>query len=369
MAKILSRFRLKNMSMLQTFILFHCLYLAAVLTAIVFEFDWAARLQLHFAGHPYGNDWVLPAQIAAMLLTVGIGLVIMGSLFYRLKLKKPLDVLMSASEKISANDLGFHVVYDGKDEMGELCRAFEKMRSQMENNFKALWRSVEERNQLNAIFAHDLRTPLSVMKGYVEFTAAYLPQKKISEEKLLETMQTMQTHILRMERYVEAMNSIQKLEDIPVNRRETAFALLTGQLDDTARRIAGHHGKTFGSRQAADSAKVFVDTDLAMQVFENMMANAARYAAGRIEAEYVVANGMLTITVGDDGPGFSDEALQKALLPFYRSEGPEASGHQGLGLYICSVLCRKHQGGLRAANGPLGGGMVTASFYAELINR
>jgi len=367
MAEILSRFRLKNMNMLQSFIFFNCVYLAAVLTALVFEFEWADRLRRRFAQHPSGNDWVLTAQIAVMLLTVGIGLVVMASLFYRLKLKKPLEILTSASKKISANDLGFRVSYDGRDEMGELCRAFEQMRSQLESNFKALWRSVEERNQLNAIFAHDLRTPLSVMKGYVEFVTAYLPQKKISEEKLFDTIQTMQTHILRMERYVEAMNSIQKLEDMPVDRQEIELSLLIGTLDESARRIARHDGKTFDSSPSAASANISVDTDLIMQVFENMMANAARFAAARVRAEYVVSGGMFSITVTDDGPGFSAEALRKAVLPFYRDEGegPETSRHHGLGLYICSTLCRKHQGSLQIDNGSPGG-KVIASFLCRV---
>ncbi|WP_259455858.1 HAMP domain-containing protein [Bacillus sp. PK3_68] len=101
----------------------------------------------------------------------------MASLFYKLKLKKPLELLRRASEKISVNDLEFHIYYDGRDEMSELCGAFEKMRSQLEGNYKILWRSVEERKQINAIFAHDLRTPLSVLKGYSELLTTYLPQK------------------------------------------------------------------------------------------------------------------------------------------------------------------------------------------------
>ncbi|MGO4275453.1 HAMP domain-containing protein, partial [Paenibacillus sp. TAF58] len=276
MAKIIRYLQLKNMTLLQSFIALNCAYLVTVLTAIVFEFEWAERLQRRFANHPSGNEWVLTAQIMAILLTVGIGIVLMAGLFYKLKLKKPLEILMNASEKISANDLGFHVSYDGRDEMSELCRAFEKMRSQLESNFKALWRSVEERNQINAIFAHDLRTPLSVMKGYFEFVTTYLPQKRISEEKLLDTIKTMETHILRMERYVEAMNSIQKLDDMPINKREIEIDTMIALLDDSANRIADQSGKSFDSSRVAELTTLVVDMDLVMLVFENMVANGMR---------------------------------------------------------------------------------------------
>ncbi|PYI56119.1 HAMP domain-containing sensor histidine kinase [Paenibacillus flagellatus] len=366
MAKIVSYLRLKPLTLLQSFVALNVAYLVVVLTAIVFEFEWAERARQRFADHPAGTDWVLTAQIIAILLTVGAGLVLMAGLFYKLKLKQPLDLLMSASESISANDLEFRLSYDAKDEMGELCRAFEKMRGQLESNFKALWRSVEERNRLNAIFAHDLRTPLSIMKGYFELITTYLPQKRMSEEKLLDTLRTMETHIGRMERYVEAMNSIQKLEDRPVVRRETDADGLIARLDDGARRMAERHGKTYDSSKAADTATVDVDPDLVMQVFDNMIANGTRYATGQVNVDYEVRDGLLSITVADDGPGFSAEELQKAVLPFYRGDVPDASGRQGLGLYVCKVLCDKHGGCLAVANRAGGGGNVTASFRVRV---
>ena len=81
-------------------------------------------------------------------------------LFYRNKLKKPLTELKAASEMISNNNLNFSIKYDSKDELGELCSSFETMRFTLANNFSEMWRQMEERKQLNAAFAHDLRTPL-----------------------------------------------------------------------------------------------------------------------------------------------------------------------------------------------------------------
>lgn len=69
---------------------------------------------------------------------------------------------------ISNNNLNFSIKYDSKDELGELCSSFETMRFTLANNFSEMWRQMEERKQLNAAFAHDLRTPLTVLKGYNE---------------------------------------------------------------------------------------------------------------------------------------------------------------------------------------------------------
>ena len=87
-------------------------------------------------------------------------------LFYRNKLKRPLAELREASEKIAKSDLDFSIAYDSKDELGELVASFEIMRTTLANNFSEMWRQVEERKALNAAFAHDLRTPLTVLKGY-----------------------------------------------------------------------------------------------------------------------------------------------------------------------------------------------------------
>ena len=363
MAKMINWLSLKRFTLLQSFILLCCLTLIAVLVVITLEFRWAESIRLRFAGYSSVNDWLLPSLVAVVLLTVTVGIVLMGSLFYRWKLKQPLEILMQASEKISANDLGFHISYDSRDEMGELCRVFENMRGQLEKNHQTLWRSAEERRQLNAIFAHDLRTPLSVLKGYSEFLTAYLPERKISEEKLLDTIQTMQAHIVRLESFTEAMNSIQKLEDMPVQSRRIETDELISLLNDSARQITGRNGKTFGSSIAEEANEITVDVHLTMQVFENLIVNAARYASSHVSVHYNVGKDLFSITVADDGAGFSEVTLRKAVLPFYRGEVWDANEHHGLGLYICKVLCEKHEGSLQVANGLHGGGSVTASFW------
>jgi len=366
MAAVLSWLRLKRLTLLQSFILLCTLTLAAVLAVVVLEFNWAESIRSRLADRSATDEWVLYALVGAMLLTIAAGIVLMAVLFYRWKLREPLGILMKASERISANDLGFRISYDGKDEMGELCRVFEKMRGQLEQNYKTLWRSAEERKRLNAIFAHDLRTPLSVLKGYSDLLTAYLPRNNLPADKLLDMIQTMQVHIVRLESYAEAMNSIQKLEDLPVRIREIETERLISLLDGSARQIAAGFGKTVESSADADSDSVAVDRDILMQVVENMVANGARHASSQVDIHYRAGGGQLSVTVADDGEGFSDEALRKAALPFYRGEAPEANEHHGLGLYICKVLCEKHGGSLQLANGSSGGGLVTAIFRCEV---
>ena len=91
-------------------------------------------------------------------------------LFYRSKLKRPIRELTLASERIAENCLDFRVTYENKDEMGALCMGFEKMREQLAINNRALWRTIEEEKMLRAAIAHDIRSPLSVLKGTPTWT-------------------------------------------------------------------------------------------------------------------------------------------------------------------------------------------------------
>ncbi|RKN86301.1 HAMP domain-containing sensor histidine kinase [Paenibacillus ginsengarvi] len=358
MAKLMNGLLIKRLTLLQSFILLFVLTLFAVLAVITMEFVWAEKMRQRYGE----TDWVLSSLVTAVLLTVAAGIVAMAVLFYRWKLKRPLEILKQASENISANNLDFRITYDSRDEMGELVAVFENMRSQLEKNLKTLWRSAQDRKQLNAIFAHDLRTPLSVLKGNAEFLITYLPEKKLSEEKVLDLIQTMHLHIIRLENYAEAMNSIEKLEDVPVHRQPMDTIPLTALLDDSAKQIARQLGKHVVSSIENANTTIKVDTFIIMQVFENLVANGVRYAANQVNVRYVIRDDSMKITVTDDGPGFSDEALLKADLPFYRGEVWNANEHQGLGLYVCKVLCEKHAGSLQVDNGPRGGGSVTANF-------
>ena len=128
-------------------------------------------------------------------------------LFYRNKLKNPINELEWAAEKISNSNLNFKIQYESDDELGELCRAFEVMRSALADNFSEMWRQVEERKRLNAAFAHDLRTPLTVLKGYGEMLQTN------DDPQVGNTAMTILNQVSRLERYADSMSRLQRLEE------------------------------------------------------------------------------------------------------------------------------------------------------------
>lgn len=306
--------------------------------------------------------WVISyAQYILIPLWILVCVYIPGIIFYKRELKKPITILLDASQKIADDQLDFKIEYHKKDELGTLCNAFEEMRCQLDKNNREIWRSLEERKRLNPAFSHDLRTPLTVLKGYVEFLEKYIPDGKISEEKMMSVLAMMNRQIIRLEHYTKKMNAVQKLEDITPDIREFQSEKLFSMLDETGNFICGDK---FKINYFSDEKTLFIDTELVMQVYENLVSNAVRYAENSVSVDVNIAENILKITVYDDGKGFSEEALKNAVQPFYRDENEPDKLHFGLGLYICKVICEKC-GGMLTVENQENGGKVTAEFICK----
>ena len=280
--------------------------------------------------------------------------------FYRRKLREPLGVLREAAQRIGENDLDFSIRYDAPDEMGRLCADFERMRAQVLEHERSLWRAMEERRKQTAALSHDLRTPLTVLKGEAELLEDGL--SVMPQERARRTVSTMRGHILRMERYVEGLGEIRRLEDVQVRREQVALGALGARLQETGALLAAGQGKAFALEAEEPISLVMADTQLVERVFDNLAANALRYACARVEATIAVREERLVLTVRDDGQGFSENALRHADEPFFSEEKTGAQGHLGLGLNIARVLCERCGGALALGNAPEGGACVTADF-------
>lgn len=300
------------------------------------------------------------AQVVLIPLWVLFSIGLCGAVFYGRELKKPLSILKKASERISENDLDFEIWYEKKNELGDLCADFEKMRSALYESNREMWRSLEERKRLNSAFSHDLRTPLTVLKGYTDYLEKYVPEGKVSEDKMLSVLSSMRGQIFRLESYTATMNSVQKLEDISPEPCEVSAEELKENLSAAGKIICESFGdKKFSLDFRCEKQTLFVDAGLIVRVYENLVSNAARYAETKVTAVYTVYEDMISVSVKDDGKGFSPEALRQGTKPFFRDEN-DSSEHFGLGLYICRVICGKCGGSLNLSN--INGGNVTAEF-------
>lgn len=297
---------------------------------------------------------VIAAPIYSALCIIAAAL-----LFYRNRLKKPLAELRTASEKIANNDLDFSIDYDNNDELGQLCASFEIMRITLANNFSKMWRQVEERKALNAAFAHDLRTPLTVLKGYNEMLqASENPQTR-------ETAATMGKHISRMESYVSSMSNLRRMEDTQPAYELIDLQPLVSSLYDSAKIVCTKNEKELILQNEIPNSQLPLDSVFVLQVGNNLISNAVRYARTTVTISFALRDNGLLLSVSDDGKGFDKSSLQKATSPYYTKES-DHSEHFGLGLYICKLLCEHHNGYLKIENTGAGAN-VSAYFKSSAL--
>ena len=298
-------------------------------------------------------------QVASLPICYLGGLLLCALAFWRRRLRGPIVELERASARIAQNDLAFRLEPRRDDELGRLTESFETMRSSLETGWRDLWAQMEERRRLNAAFAHDLRTPLTVLKGHADMLCESVPAGTVTPAEAAEELAVMRSHITRLENYVDAMARMQRLEDAEIHRESVPARAFAADAADSARIICTGLTASLDAPDLPDTLNI--DAEIVMQVLENILSNASRYAKSRVELSLSANGESFTAAVRDDGPGFSAEALAKAANPFYK--GRESTGeHLGLGLNICDILTRRHGGSLTLSNHPGGGAVVTARF-------
>ncbi len=311
--------------------------------------------------------WILTLAtgLAPVLAYGGLGLLTFRR-FYRVHIAAPLAELAGAADRIAEQDLDFAIGTVRGRELGRLSETLEHMRASLLEAQRELWRTAESRRRLNAAFAHDLRTPITVLKGTVEMAQMRLRRGDTLD---VDALDTLSSQVARLERYATSMGGLTKLEDRPVERERLSADVLRGELEHHVAGVVSARGSELdlelASRsESAESIRhdmtVLLDLSLVEEVLDNLLSNACAHAVSSVTFDMMVDAGTLTLVVTDDGPGFTPEALHRGCDPFF-SENKSAE-HFGLGLNVSSVLCGLHGGEIALTNAETGGAHVIATF-------
>lgn len=295
---------------------------------------------------------ISPIIIFSMCVTVGI------LLFYKNSLQKPLAALNMGIEKISAKKLDFIVECDSANELGRLCEAFEIMRKELAQTFYSLWKSEENQRSLYRAFAHDLRTPLTVVKGnndIIELVAA----KNNDWNQALQAVSLSNGAIERIELYAEQLRQLESIEDWKPNQKQTDLSRIVETVTQQSKILSGSYGKEIILSTDIDGL-VNMDSDLFLRVLDNLLINALQYSSHTIQISISKEDKQLNVSVRDDGPGFDSESLNRAVTPFYSTD--KAGGHIGIGLTVSQKLLEKCQSSLSIKNLDTGGAFVGFSL-------
>ena len=316
--------------------------------------DWDARF----------SEWCDFLQTYGILVMCAGGIIVSTMLFYQKKIRKPLGALRMAAEKIAGNDLDFEIGYENRDELGELCLEFDRMKNQLTQNNRKMWRMVEDEQVLRAAIAHDIRTPLTVLKGYQEMMLEFLPGETLDRETLLHMLCESMGQIERLERFLERMRAFSALEQQPLSCQPQTVEKLSEEIQKVGEILSREAKREFLIFAGGKGKTLFLDRDLILEVAYNLIGNGLRFAKRQVIVCVLEEESGLTLEVKDDGTGF-DISEERAKQAFTTSGLRDDMKHFGLGMYISELYCKKHDGFLTVEN--QSGGACVRAYFRSIV--
>ena len=285
----------------------------------------------------YYGSYVAMIGLPVLFITIGIG--VAATIYYQKKLKIPIAQLQNGVEKIQEDNLDFHVEYNEDDELGELCCSMEKMRSELWQKQKALWESLEQRKLLNASVAHDIRTPITVLKGYLDYLEKMIPQDKLTEDMLLDTVSSMQGAVNRLEQYVDCVRDVEKIENIEIEKRPENVKRLLDEMRSNVQQLETNK-EILISSNIMTMDEVRLDKSVLFRIFENLLQNALRYAKKQVRIKYFAEKGFSHSYSRRRWKWLCREGFGKGSYGIFTAVIKKGQ-HFGIGLSICRILCEK----------------------------
>ncbi|MGO4495423.1 ATP-binding protein [Paenibacillus sp. 2RAB27] len=266
---------------------------------------------------------------------------------------QPLRKLKNAMKRIQAGDLDFQVHITNKDEIGQLSIAFEQMRKQLKESIQTQIQYEENRKELISNISHDIRTPLTAIRGYVDGLGDGIADTPDKKQKYIEIISAKAEE---MDHLIDELFLYSKLDlkRVPFNFEIVDFASFLLDWSDELDFELGKKGVHYKSEiTLQEQVLVSLDRDKIKRVFANILDNSLKYLNksekyitlhAKITGEYVM------IEITDNGIGVDAEALPHIFDRFYRADPSRNSqqGGSGLGLAISKQMIEGHGGTIGA---------------------
>lgn len=275
---------------------------------------------------------------------------------------KPLESMSRAALQIGEGDLDFTLDSSKAKEIRQVRQAFHVMAKGLRDAFSRQQKMEEERRFFIGAIAHDLRTPLFALRGYLDGIGQGVAT---SPEKIAHYVAMSQQKAAHLERLVSDLFAFTRLEYLEETLARQSFNLMemVDTIAESLTQRAQEKGITVEVQAPRQPLLISGDPHLLERALTNVMDNAIRYtpAEGEIAMELRTEPGRVIITVADSGPGFPSEDLTRVFEPLYRGDTARrvATGGAGLGLTIARRSFRAHGGDLTAENLPNGGALLT----------
>jgi signal transduction histidine kinase len=293
----------------------------------------------------------VPGTAVLILATAIAALVIFAPARRRLR------ALEQASERLGKGDLSVRAPEQGGDEIARVAAAFNRMAAELAARDEALRASDRLRRQMLADVSHELKTPLTAMRGYLE--TLRMPGLAIDAATRNRYFDTIERETLRLDRMVKDLLDLARLEN-GVGALDVRWFATARMFDQVVRRYEGDAAArhvTLTSEVADDADQIVGDPDRLEQVVDNIVANALRHTpeGGSVRLTAEGRGESVVLAVTDSGSGIAAEHLPHVFERFYKVDGARTNGPSGsgLGLSIAKAIVGHHGGtiGVESAAG------------------
>lgn len=283
------------------------------------------------------NQALLFASIFAIAIAI-----ILGLLFTR-TLLKPLSNLNKAIGRMEQGELRQQVPISSNDELGEVIDGFNQMSLALAN-------ANAQREQMTADIAHELRSPLTVINGYLEAL------QDGTLDATPERLEIIQQEVNQLNRLVNDLR-ILALADagrLEIIKDQVSIDTLFDHLKDAYNLIASAKQISLDFKKENSIRTIFADEGRLLQVLSNLLTNAIRHtdSGGKVSIHAMAHNASTVIEVSDTGEGIPEEELNLVFQRFYRSDPSRhtTNGESGLGLSIVKTIIEAHAGQVSVAS-------------------
>lgn len=267
-------------------------------------------------------------------------------------LKKRLQKLERVTKKIADQELDFQIEASDIREINTVMDSFEKMKRALKESLEQQWKLEQQKKEQMAALAHDIKTPLTVIRGHAELLA----EEKLPDEAGESTAYIL-TNVQQIEDYLAAMRQVLDGGSLPGQQKQFSGEEVKELLFDIARQTAAAQGSFVIFAGEKTNGRVVCDRQLLIRAFENILSNAFAYGDKEKGIRLSVAEShregelFLKVSVHNCGRGFSKRDLLYADQEFYSGdESRHDSTHQGLGLAIVRKFAAAQGGYLEYRN-------------------
>ncbi|GGG53227.1 sensor histidine kinase [Paenibacillus radicis (ex Gao et al. 2016)] len=299
-------------------------------------------------------------SMLAIITGLLLGFFIVGVEMRRFILK-PLGRMSSAARQVAAGDWEVPLPSSRITEIAEVRDAFKVMVEGVKEANQKQRKLEEERRFVIAAVAHDLRTPLFALRGYLDGIAQGIAQ---TPDKLAKYVAVCREKSAQLDRLVEDLFTFTKVEYLEeeLNRSTVDLRSILQNAIDSLQPLAEKKQISVKLNHTAEDMRVSGDPHLLERAISNLLDNAVRHtpSEGQIFVQCSKGEHQAKFTIKDTGPGFSAEELGRIFDPLYRGEASRnrSTGGAGLGLTISQRIIRQHGGELTARNHPDGGALL-----------